>query len=344
MISLKKSVMIAAAFCLAGSFASQAMVTIQIVKTYFTETQPMPSDFIYSVFWLGAGVEYGNTFPEEYAIKENRLLEGSITPLQIAAQVKSQVWLKFLLESNQPPFTETVALRKKIEHACLTNMMPNFTEKNKHHINQPLNQAGDTAIILAARADRRDLVERLKELGANEQQENIAGENAQELMVTFEEVVHYFTQRIPDPDSYDYMWLWAGSDEGIGKEPVEYVIIKNRRLNCAKTPLQIAVEVKSQAWLKFLLESNQPPFTEIVKLRTKIFNAGNSEAKLELTDKEKSLINQPLNDHGDTAIILANLMGCSDLIKQSLVEQLKALGADPARENIGGLSALSLMN
>lgn len=53
--------------------------------------------------------------------------------------------------------------------------MPDFTEKNKRHINQPLNQAGDTAIILAARADRRDLVERLKELGANEHQENIGG-------------------------------------------------------------------------------------------------------------------------------------------------------------------------
>lgn len=175
MISLKKSVMIAAVFCLAWAFSSQAMVTIQHVKTYFTKTTPQPSDFIYSVFWLGAGVEFGNTFPEEYAIKENRLLEGSITPLQIAAQVKSQVWLEFLLESNKSPFTEIIALREKILNACLTNTIPDFTEKNKHHINQPLNQAGDTAIILAARADRCDLVERLKELGANEHQENIGG-------------------------------------------------------------------------------------------------------------------------------------------------------------------------
>lgn len=114
MISLKKSVMMPAVFCLAWSFSSQATVTVQDVKAYFTKTTPQPSDFIYSVFWLGAGVEFGNTFPEEYAIKENRLLEGSITPLQIAAQVKSQVWLKFLLESNQQPFTETVALRKKL--------------------------------------------------------------------------------------------------------------------------------------------------------------------------------------------------------------------------------------
>ena len=173
--------MMVTAFCLSVCLSAQAMVTINDVETYFTKTQSQPSNFIYEVFWLGAGVELGNTFAEEYAIKDNRPLEGGITPLQIAARIGSKPWLTFLLESNQPPFTEIVALREKILNAGNAETELEFTEADRRHINQPLNENGDTAIILAARAGQHCLVDQLIRLGAYPKQVNIAGESAQQL-------------------------------------------------------------------------------------------------------------------------------------------------------------------
>jgi|GEM_PF-3071425 len=361
MISFNQQIILITIFSLSICFSVQATVTLDIQNYFITIRAPKPSEYDVERFWEGLYEDGCLPSSFGYSMRTNRIINETKTPLQIALDVKAQDWLTFLLESNKFPFTEIVALRKKIVDACSTNTIPNFTERDILNINQPLNADGDTTIILAARANHRSLVEQLKALGAHETQENIAGENAQELMVTIENVTYYFTKSIPQPDIGNYMWLWAGiydftesgqpntgnymcswagSDDGTGKDPVEFVIIKNTLLKGGKTPLQIAVDVKSQAWLTFLLESNELPFTEIVALREKILNAGNAETELEFTKADRRHINQPLNENGDTAIILAVSMGLSD----NFVKQLQELGADPAQKNITGQCALDVMN
>lgn len=149
-----------------------ADVTVQNVRDYFTSTVPKPDNYHYMWFWLGANEGVGN-LAEEDSVIENQMLEGGVTPLQIAAQIGSRDWLHFLLESGQKPFTEIVALRDKIEQACTTKTIPEFSEIDKQHLNQPLNTEGQTALVLAAQTEHFDLIEELKNLGALEEQPSI---------------------------------------------------------------------------------------------------------------------------------------------------------------------------
>lgn len=157
---------------LACATSAHADVTVQKVSDYFILTVPKPDNYHYLWFWLGANEGIGN-LPEEDAVITNQILEGGVTPLQIAAYIGSRDWLNFLLESGQEPFTEIVALREKIEQACDTKTVPEFNEIDKKNLNQPLNTEGQTALVLATQTEHFDLIEQLKKLGAREEKPDI---------------------------------------------------------------------------------------------------------------------------------------------------------------------------
>lgn len=141
----------------------QAEVTEREVVHYFTTIVPKPDNYHHLWFWCGANEGVGNS-PEEDAIIHNYPLKRGITPLQIAALIKSENWLRFLLESGHYPFTRIVALREKIEQACREKIIPELNQADKLHLNQPLNVQGQTALELATQAEHLDLIEALKEI------------------------------------------------------------------------------------------------------------------------------------------------------------------------------------
>lgn len=166
---MKFKLFLCAIACAASAYAD---VTVQNVRDYFILTVTKPDNYHYLWFWLGANEGVGN-LPEEDAVIENQCLDGGITPLQIAAYIGSRDWLNFLLESGQKPFTEIIVLREKIEYACNTKTIPEFTPNDKLHLNQPLNAEGQTPLDLAAQVEHFDLIEQLKKHGAHDKKPDI---------------------------------------------------------------------------------------------------------------------------------------------------------------------------
>ena len=116
-------------------------------------------------------------------------------------------------------------------------------------------------------------------------------------------------------------------------------------LQGGKTPLQIAVEIKNQTWLNFLLSLKIKAYQEIRDFGQKIYflvypykKGFGSQKRSEKSFKDlslyKNLVNQPFDSNGETVLMLAVRGNYS-----SLEEALIQMGADQKQQNIHGKDA-----
>lgn len=300
--------------CIANTI--QAVPQQEVLNQFKCLPYPQTSTTVW--FWYGPELGLPRTDAQE-AILHNTSCDEGRTPLELATAIGSANWLEFLLTSNKPPYNQLVALRKKILACLHDEEQLVITAEEKALLNQPLNQDGDSALLLASKYETKHgslhsttLINKLIEHGANQRFTDIYGNSYESMQVTPEDIEQY-TKNIPHPDRSYSMWFWGGANEGIGFLPVEKALIYNLILKNGETALQVLARVRAYNWLIFLFSSNQKPFTSIAELHKKIGTAIETQTIPNLTELEKYQINQP-DINGKTALTYAEEENCVDVI------------------------------
>lgn len=97
------------------------------------------------------------------------------------------------------------------------------------------------------------------------------------------------------------------------------------------TPLDIAVQTRSNSWLKFLFNSEYPAYHEIKEFFQHIQDANKNKTTIDFASLEsyKQIISQPLDEAGNSALHLAVAAN-----NPQLVQDLCEAGANPNKKNI----------
>lgn len=176
MLLLKKNVFTSITFCIAACTSVQALVSVEQILEFFVQHAPQEyiksNQFVYSddIAAIFETIQSNNTLDEM-----------ETTAFDIAVQVQKGEWIDTVLNySNSPNIRSIRSFQQALDQAIEEkHIIPIRSPKwTPQIINQPLNSAGDTGIILAARAQNQALINQLQEFGAHAEKKNIAGENA----------------------------------------------------------------------------------------------------------------------------------------------------------------------
>ncbi|GEM_PF-6198147 len=228
MVSSTKYVFTSIAFCFVLCIPArtaitiddeQAVVTVEQVRFFFNAHDPEKYQTIltHEPYNIASVIDQEDIslIPILKTIQNNIRLSGLIiTPLDIAVQEKQEAWIRAILDHANSLTMQTIrSFKKDLAHAINEKkelntdadwayelffdnrfMLHGLERKILSHqshvlIDQPLNEKGDTGIILAARASRCDLVEQLTALGADPEKKNSAGENAQQFIKKEEDLL-----------------------------------------------------------------------------------------------------------------------------------------------------------
>lgn len=182
-----KNIATSIALCITACISSaQAHVTLQQMQSFLQQNTPEKYSCVLDASEINPSV-YGEELAEILkAIQSNNPLnETGITPLDVAVQVQQGAWIEAVLNySNSANIRSLRSFQQALEQAILeSRTIPMKSPKWTNQIvNQPLNNTGDTGIILAMQARNQALVDQLKEFGADPEKRNIAGTHAHMIM------------------------------------------------------------------------------------------------------------------------------------------------------------------
>lgn len=186
MIVFKKNIATSIAFCISAFFQSaQALITVELMQEFLQQNNPEQYQSVHQSSDKNPTACQDGLAEILEALASNKALnEAGTTPLDVAVQVQHGAWIDAVLNYSNSTNIRSLRSFKQLLELAITNnsqlfLSPKWT---KEIVNQPLNSNGDTGIILAAQAGRKNLFEQLYGIGADPEKRNIAGNNAQMIM------------------------------------------------------------------------------------------------------------------------------------------------------------------
>lgn len=176
--------------CLVAHFSVYAMdpvsevVTAKECQMFLSEHNPEEFKALLSAMTIGKTIYESRNVTLLRIICTNNAFHCGTKPLELAKELQDGQWINLINQFSNSPrgrklrsFKEavTLAIKQKKELAFVN---PQWKEENV--LDEPLNEFGDTAAILAARHQNEALFTQLKTLGADLSKKNFQDKTADE--------------------------------------------------------------------------------------------------------------------------------------------------------------------